>query len=185
MSLIQKFFVNQDKNIGLKLIFGLLLGIVLLFISNSDKKKINTGEKNIFETEKKIDFDCDVYEKKLELKLENLLSQVKGAGNIKVMISIFNGKEILLAQDINSSESKINENDKSGSQKETFEEKKETKKIIINDKPLVIKEIMPEITGAIIVAEGGDNAFIKSELIRATQIILNIDAHKIRVLKMK
>ena len=27
--------------------------------------------------------------------------------------------------------------------------------------------------------------FIKSELIRATQIILNIDAHKIRVLKMK
>ena len=44
---------------------------------------------------------------------------------------------------------------------------------------------MPEITGAIIVAEGGDNAFIKSELIRATQIILNIDAHKIRVLKMK
>ena len=53
MSLIQKFFVNQDKNIGLKLIFGLLLGIVLLFISNSDKKKINTGEKNIFETEKK------------------------------------------------------------------------------------------------------------------------------------
>ena len=101
------------------------------------------------------------------------------------MISIFNGKEILLAQDINSSESKINENDKSGSKKETFEEKKETKKIIINDKPLVIKEIMPEITGAIIVAEGGDNAFIKSELIRATQIILNIDAHKIRVLKMK
>ena len=76
MSLIQKFFVNQDKNIGLKLIFGLLLGIVLLFISNSDKKKINMGEKNIFETEQKVDFDCDVYEKKLELKLENLLSQV-------------------------------------------------------------------------------------------------------------
>ena len=121
----------------------------------------------------------------MESRLENLLSQIKGVGNIKVMISVFDGKEIILAQDINSSDSQIKENDKSGLNRETHESKKEIKKIIVNDKPIIIKETMPEITGAIIVAEGGDNPFVKSELIRATQIILNIEAHKIHVLKMK
>lgn len=185
MNLIQKFFVKQDKNIGFKLIFGLLLGIALLFMSHSEYKKNDCEKKNVLNTEEKIDFDCNAYEKKLESRLENFLSQIKGVGNIKAMISVFDGKEIILAQDINSSDSQIKESDKSGLNRETHESKKEIKKIIVNDKPIIIKETMPEITGAIIVAEGGDNPFIKSELIRATQIILNIEAHKIHVLKMK
>lgn len=128
----------------------------------------------------------NTYEKDLEIRLENLLSQVSGVGKVKVMITLSYGKEIVIAQDINSSLSTTKEIDKSGISKEICDKKSESKKIIIDGKtPLILKEIEPKIEGIIIIAEGGDNIYIKSELIKSAQTILNVDAHKIQVMKMK
>lgn len=63
--------------------------------------------------------------------------------------------------------------------------KKSPKNNIDGKNPLALKEIEPKIEGIIIIAQGGDNIFIKNELIKSAQTILNVDAHKIHVMKMK
>ena len=102
------------------------------------------------------------------------------------MITLSHSKEIVIAQDTNSSLSTTKEIDKSGAVKETCDKKSESKKIIVDGKnPLVLKEIEPKIEGIIIIAQGAGNIYIKSDLIKSAQTILNVEAHKIQVMKMK
>ncbi len=177
MNLIQNLFGNRDKNMVMKLISVFILGLVILIFSIPTKKEVKPIQ-NIEHTNN--------YERDLELRLENLLSQVYGVGNVKVMITLASSKEIILAEDINTNESMVKEIDKVGSTKESSDKKKESKKIILDGKnPLALKEIEPKIEGIIIIAQGGDNIFIKNELIKSAQTILNVDAHKIHVMKMK
>lgn len=179
MKILQNLFNKNDKNTNLKLIFAFVLGLFLLLTARSPKKKLD------IKTDSNIQLN-NSYEKDLEVRLENLLSQVSGVGNVKVMITLSNSKEIVIAQDTNSSLSTTKEIDKSGMTKETCDKKSESKKIIVDGKnPLVLKEIEPKIEGIIIIAQGAGNIYIKSELIKSAQTILNVEAHKIQVMKMK
>jgi len=42
-----------------------------------------------------------------------------------------------------------------------------------------------EISGIVIVAEGGDNVIVKDSLIRAAQALFGVSANKVEVFKMK
>ena len=177
MNLVQNLFSNRDKNVGIKLVMIFVLGIAILIFSKPMKKEEKVVQ-NIEHTNN--------YERDLELRLENLLSKVYGVGDVKVMITLASSKEIILAEDINTNETVSKEIDKSGNTKESSEKKKESKKIILEGKnPLALKEIEPKVEGIIIIAQGGDNVFIRSELIKSAQTILNVEAHKIQVMKMK
>lgn len=179
MKMIKKIFALRDKNFNYKLIFTFVLGLMLLIISSAPKKKSDAKS----DIPPKLN---NSYEKDLEGRLENLLSQVSGVGNVKVMITLSYGKEIVIAQDVNSSAATTKEYDQSGLTKETCDRKSDSKKIILDGKsPLVLKEIEPKIEGIIIIAQGGDNIFIKNELVKSAQTLLNVEAHKIHVMKMK
>ena len=54
-----------------------------------------------------------------------------------------------------------------------------------NRVPITEKIIMPKMEGALIVAEGGDNAEIKTSIIQAVEALTGLPAHKIQVLEMK
>ena len=190
MNKIKKFFNMRDKNTSFKLIFAFVLGLFLLITSSmpnknkEQKEHLEKQQKNIYQSTDLTDNYS--YEKNLESRLENLLSNVDGVGNVKVMITLSYGKEIVIADDINSSLISTKEIDKSGTTRETQDKKTESKKIIIDGKdPLILKEIQPKVEGVIIIAEGGDDIYIKQELIKSAQTILNVDAHKIQVLKMR
>jgi stage III sporulation protein AG len=182
MSKMRKFFGDRDEKGILKIILAFSIGIILLIISSSNKNKTtktDTQQKKITNVEYS-------YERNLETRLESLLSQVNGVGKVKVMITLVHGKEIVVAQDSNQSESKSIGTDKTGSTKEEQNTKKELKKIIVDGKtPLVIKEIEPKIEGVIIIAQGGDNVNVKSDLVKSAQIILNVPANKVQILKMQ
>jgi stage III sporulation protein AG len=182
---MRKFFGDHDEKSIFKIISIFLCGLILLIISrvNINNKICNGNTKQ----EKIINNNTeDNYERNLEIRLENLLSQVNGVGNVKVMITLSNSKEMIIAQDSNQSETNSHNTDKDGTIKEIQDSKKELKKIILDGKkPVVLKEIEPKIEGVIIIAQGGNNAEIKSNLIKAVQAILNVQAHKIQVLKMK
>ncbi len=49
--------------------------------------------------------------------------------------------------------------------------------------PYVIKQIMPEVEGVIIVADGGDKPTVKNEIYEAVQALFPVPTHKIKVLK--
>ena len=50
--------------------------------------------------------------------------------------------------------------------------------------PVIIKEMTAEISGIVIVAEGGDDIFVKNSLIRAAQALFGVPANKVEVFKM-
>jgi len=147
--------------------------------NNSTKKTKQTVEQEVKDTN-----SLD-YERKMEKRLEQCLSNVEGVGEVKIMITIENGNEIVVAKDTVSETSNNTENDNSNIKRQSNSIKNEDKTIIIEDKPLIIKEIEPKIAGVIVVAQGGNNPEVKNSIINATQAVLNVEAHKIQVLKMK
>ena len=62
----------------------------------------------------------------------------------------------------------------------------ENKEIIVDSEnnPITEKIVMPKIEGAIIIAEGGDNAVIKTNIIQAVSAVTWLSTHKIQVFKM-
>ena len=84
------------------------------------------------------------YVKDLENRLEKTLSKVKGAGEVSVVITVDSGKETVLA-----------------SEKVTVTEDGRTtvteSPIMVNGKPVVLKENYPEIVGVLIVAQGANS----------------------------
>lgn len=167
--LLRKLFDNENKKLNIVIAFA--LGILLLV-------------SNIKIPQKKQVITIDNYESKLESRLENILSEASGVGKVKVMITLAYSKEIVVAEDVDQT-TNIQRKDNI----ETRDEKRDAKKIIIksqgDDKPLVLKEIEPKISGVIIIAQGGDDIYIREALIRTAETILNVSVNKVQVLKMR
>lgn len=110
-------------------------------------------------------------------RLEKILSEVEGAGDVKVLISYSSSGEKILAYD--SEEEKRAENGR---------DETNIKSRVVYDgsrAPFVLAEYMPEAEGVIIAAQGADDENVKNQLIKGTMALLGIDEHKIEVLKMK
>lgn len=195
MNKIKNIFNDGDSNKFLILLIALVIGLTLLVFSNYLKPNENK-EDNITVTTQSLNNTDEItysygesYEKKLETRLEEALSYVEGAGKVKVMVKLSHSSEIVLSQDKNLSENTISEDDGEGGLRETKNYSEEVKNIIITEggsqRPLVLKEIEPQIEGVIIVCEGGGVATIKDQLMRAVTTVLGIEINKVEVLKMK
>ena len=68
----------------------------------------------------------------------------------------------------------------------TIETSDENREIIVDSEnnPITEKVIMPKIEGAIIIAQGGENATIKTNIIQAVSAVTGLATHKIQVFKM-
>ncbi len=121
----------------------------------------------------------------LEKNLQSILSKIKGAGKVDVMITFISGNESIPAVDVTTSESDTQEKDKEGGSRiikqsdiennTIYEEKDGVKK------PFVVKELLPMVKGVVIVADGVEDVEVKSNLAKATEALLDISAHKIQV----
>nr|WP_317356527.1 hypothetical protein [uncultured Tyzzerella sp.] len=184
MNIIRKLF--EDKKNFYNIIVAIFLGILLIAFSgnffNSNKNEPN----NIDYKGQSINANNNTYETQLESRLKMILSQVEGVGDVDVMITLENGKEIVTKDDSLRENSKTNEEALNGDKREIFSDKEQYSTVKINgDEPLVLKEINPKISGVLIVAQGGGNVEIKNMLIKATNSLLGVELHKIEVLEMK
>jgi len=127
-------------------------------------------------------------ERALETRLEEFFALVEGAGKVRVMISPLAGRETVFAVDVNLNNSYSREEDSQGGTRETRQYYSQEKTVILTDRqgvdrPLVVREIEPQVLGIVIIAEGGDNAFVRDALTRAAMAMLGLEAHMIQVLK--
>ena len=128
-------------------------------------------------------------ERALEEELEAFLSLVSGAGQVRVMISAFGGRETVFAVDTTSNRSYIFEEDAQGGTRDQRQHSTQEQTVIITDRngidqPLVLREIESRVAGVVIIAEGGDDPFIRDALTRAAMAVLGTEAHMIQVLRM-
>ena len=151
----------------------LLLGLVLILLPKADGESTREVSQNADTQE----FSLDMEEKRIALALK----EIEGVGDAKVVLTLKTGAEAVMAVDTQQSE-KTDENGQSRDLEQSY--------VVISkgsstQTPVTVKTVYPEYQGALIVAEGADNAEIKLRLTEAVSGLTGLTFDKITVLKMK
>ena len=143
---------------------GLILGIglLLMLIPVSSEKQSNDTETPTVPSEQSV-----------EARLENILSRVKGAGDVKVLLTRSAGEEFVYQTNTDQSDSTL---------------KEETVIISGTDRSEngLISQVKTAIyRGAIVVCQGADDPVVKLLIVDAVSKVTGLGADKISVMKMK
>ena len=161
---------------SLKIIILCLVLVIafILFLNVGNNSEISSNKEYVEKTYKTTMEYCT----ELESKLEGVLSQIKGAGNVKVMLSVEGSPELVYALD---SDTKVSTNNNSSTTTNS------SSPIIVqtngNSSPLILTENLPIVKGVIVVSSGASDIGIKLDILSAVSTLLDISTDKISVLK--
>jgi hypothetical protein len=124
----------------------------------------------------------------IETRLENILSNIKGVGNVKVLITYSQESTVIPMYDEDTSTS-ITEEQDSGGGSRTVNESTSKKDIIYEENngvktPITQSIINPKIEGAIVTAKGANDANVKTNIIEAVEAVTGLATYKIQVFEM-
>ena len=185
-----KEFLQQKRWLQLKKtdwIAVALVGVLLLVVAMpsggtgihlAENKKEDTAQEK---TEQK--YEKEDYAEYLEHKLEQVLGQMEGVGKVSVMVTVADQGEDIIEKDKTEHTSTVTNTD-SGSMEMTTEKESGEETVYEESGGDVSKEILPEIEGVLVVAEGGDSPRIVSDISDAVKALFQVEAHRIKVVKM-
>lgn len=181
------------KEIGVtRLLILLLAGIVLIFLSLSETSSKQEGQKDSNDaainggtTKEEESKGISEYEK----RLTQILSKVEGVGQVEVMITEKESKELVVLKDKPYTQETLNETDQSGGVRISDSTKSEEETVLSGGSssagtPFVTKEVAAKVEGVLVIAEGGANGKVAANITAAVQALFGIEAHKIKVLPM-
>lgn len=184
--------VLKEKIKGIKnfeLIITILIMTIVLSIYMSSLKpsnKTKDDENYIGNMDSKINSNSSIETQ--EEKLSKKLSTIRGAGKVEVMITYISGKEVVTAMNTVETNVTTEEEDSGGGVRKVAQNDVNSQAVIMSGsdgtKPLVIKEVEPEIKGVIVIAEGAYDINVKLELLRAVQTALGVSSNKVEVFVM-
>ena len=176
-----------------------LLGILLMVNALPVKKTENAGDETglsdtgsdtmkTSETEK--DDGDGSYTQEVENRLEALLSSMDGVGEVKVMVTLSSSVEQVVEKDVPYSMDTTKETDSAGGSRDVVNSKQEETTVYVTDQagnktPYISKTLEPAIEGVTVVAQGGGNAVVQKNITDVIQALFGVEAHKIKVVKMK
>lgn len=197
---LKNLFRTKDQKIITYLGLMLAVGVLLMLLSGpmfrrqpvreTDRANGTHIESPVHKIPSGYSAEPGSYELALERRLEEILSLVNGAGQVRVMVSITQGRETVFAVDRSINTSTTQEQDAQGGTRYQSSQQGQDKTLIITDRtgvdrPLVVKEIEPVIGGVIIIAEGGDDVLVRDALIRGASTLLGIDINRVQVMRMR
>lgn len=183
---------DKKKQIENIIIFIIILIITVLIINsmwNSENKESKEKKQDVSKVLAQTNSTDTSLQYDLKTELEDILESIDGVGKVKVLIKYSESSSVVAMYNETTSESTTKENDKSGGNKDVIE--KESKKEIVytdedgESKPITEKIIMPVIEGAIITAQGANDASVKSSIVSAVEAVTGIAVHKIQVFEMR
>ena len=146
----------------------LAIGFVLMMLPNR-----SNGTKAYTDDAK----DATQLQSNLEDKLSMILSKVDGAGDVRVVLSVEAGEEILFQTNDSTTSNEASGSGSSTTVTVTDAERREKG---------LVRQVIPEVyQGAIIVCSGADDPRVKLEIVDAVSKATGLGANKISVLKMK
>lgn len=181
------------KRLAIIMVCGIALLVLTLMGEGDSQSLFPTGEATPAPTMADIgnyegNDNMSAYIKDMEERMEKQLVLVEGVGNVKVMITLKSSAEKIVLKDNTNSEEIIDETDSSGGSRNNKSTTQSDESILIDGQegsvPYTIKETSPYIQGVVVVAEGGDDARTKQEIIDAVQVLFDVEVHKIKVMKM-
>lgn len=133
---------------------------------------------------------CDDYAGYWEERLEDALQYVEGAGKVKVLITLKESEHKVVEKDGPEEYSNTEETDSAGGSRTIGESRIEKSTIYTVDNrgqnvPYVIKTIAPTVEGVVVIVQGAQTQKVQDNIIGAIQVLFDIDANKIKIVKMK
>ena len=147
----------------------LLVGILLMLIPTGTKEKKET-----------ITAETQQYTSQLEItaeQLETILSQIKGAGRVEVLLTCASGERTVFQTDERSSSSETSQS-------------KECETVVLTnsskaDEALVSQIMAPEYLGAVVVCQGAEYPEVRLAVSEAVSKATGLGVDRISVLEMK
>mgnify|MGYP000059702898 FL=1 len=182
---------NKSKKKIENIVFLIIILIATLIIINiiwEDEKEpsdtTNSAGKVLADSSEK-----DVSQNDLEKKLENILGTIKNVGKVSVLINYSESQSIVPIYNESTTTSSTEEGDSSGGTRNVTETEAK-KDVVFSEKtgskePIIQKTLEPTITGAIITAEGANDATVKTNIINAIGAVTGLSIDKIQVFEMK
>ena len=195
---LKKLFSKNDGNNKKKMeniiVFVVILIVTIVainYIWNGEKKNEESNITPEVEGRNDVSYvsNNEVSTDENEEKLANILSNIQGAGKVKVLLTYSETSTYVPVYNENSKISNTTETDSSGGSR-TISETDSQKEVIYKEdgsgskEPVTKSIISPKIEGAIITAEGADDANVKANIIQAVEAATGLATHKIQVFKM-
>ena len=193
---IKKTEGNNKKNIENLVVFVILLIITIIAINTiwgggetktkEEENSITYKQLALEEVESGNKLENEEYS--LERNLEDILTKISGVGKVQVLITYSESSEIVAMYNEKSTSSSTEEADINGGTRK-IEQVDNNKEIIYEEKngeknPITKKVVMPKIEGAIVTAEGAQNANIKTNIIQAVSAATGLPTYRIQVFEM-
>ena len=125
------------------------------------------------------------YAQTLEKRLESVLSQIAGAGEVSCMVTLDGEVELVLAYSNDEKNSFTENTTTNGTVNKTETQNSNKEPIIINvngsNQPLVLSEIMPQIKGVVVVATGAKDVKVRLDILKAVQALLSVESSQIEI----
>ncbi len=187
---------NDKRKIENLVIFIIILIVTILIINSIwNPKKEESKAQNINKTlakennENILNNNVTKTDNDLEIRLSQILQQIKGVGNVSVMITYSETSKTVPIYNEDNKNSNTEESDSGGGNRKISENtnKKEVVFQEVNgEKELITQNVIkPVAEGAIITAEGASNVEIKTNIIQAVEAVTGLATHKIQVFEMK
>ncbi len=175
-----------------KILILVVIAIMLIGIGNhftKEKKQENTrisaDSTEMTETFKRVSTDED-YVLKLENRIEDFIRNFVGVEDAKVMLSLENGKEYILAKEEKRNVNSTTEKDIKGGERILSVEDISDKIFIQNGNvPFIIKEKEPTVCGIVILIAGKLDISLIANVKEAMKAYLNIPINKVQVYQME
>ena len=106
----------------------------------------------------------------MELRLTNILAQIRGAGKVSVMLTEAAGEETV-----------FQENNSSSGQKDTVTVTDKDR----NESGLIVQILPPRYLGAVVVCQGADDPQVRLAIAEAVSSLTGLGTDKITIVKMK
>ena len=144
----------------------LLAGVLLMALPEANTKDTPVQQ-----------MDAPKEEVTIQEQLEDILSQIQGAGQVRVMLSVLQGERTIYQTDSTYSESEDHADSRTQTILITDSQRNET--------GLVHQKNPPVYQGAIILAAGADQPSVKLAIVDAVSDVTGLGTDKITVLKLK
>lgn len=187
---------------GYILIIG-LVGILLLIVSNifsSPEKKPDIAKQESGSTKHHAEEDSgslpvnatssvSELESSYEKELSNMLENIQGVSEVKVMINLESTNVKVYEKDLVTGKQVTEEKDKNGGNRQIEDNTEETHVVFVRqgdkEEPLLVQTKKPVVRGVFVVAKGIENASAKKWVVEAVSRVLDVPTHQVSVMPRK
>lgn len=163
---------GKMKKIGnIKYLFIIfIIGIIILIFGNSMSGK-DKEKKKMEETKESVSFERGAYAE--EMRLEEILSEIKGVGRVSVMVSYENNGTSNYLSD-------------STYESDAGEGVKKSEKVVMTaGEPVEYEKKFPKVKGVVVVCDGAKSENVRRDVVSAVCAVTGVYEHRVGVFENK